>query len=138
MRKSLVGVLLAVLLSGSAVLVLPALSQGRSSPKPTARPAAVRRACLGYKLRTWLNNDGMTATYRYSPVFRGGWPPRPWTSASVWYNGTHSVWYYDQPGRHVDAFPWRGWRVTKLVLKVSSGELALGGKVYRCRNHRYR
>ena len=138
MRKAPAGVLVAVLLSGTMVLALPSLTRARSSPAVTVRSSAVNRACLGWRLRAWPNSDGMTATYRFSPVFRGAWPPQAWTSASVWYNGTNSVYSYGQPGQHVDVFPWMGWRITGLVLKVSSGELALGGKVYRCPNRRYR
>ena len=138
MGKTRVAFLVALVLFGATVAALPTLTQARSSSTPTAQPAAAPY-CLGWRVRSWMNSDGMTATYRFSPVFRGGrWPPRPWTSASVWYNHTNSVYYYDQRGRHVDVLPFASWRITGLVLKVSSGEPVLGGKLYRCPNRRYR
>ena len=137
--RSVWAVLVACVIGLAALL--PPLSRSTAAASTQAgqvRAAAAKRACVGWRLQAWMNQDGMTATYRFTPVFRGGWPPRPWTSAAVWFNGNRSPWPFGQPGRHVDVFAWYSWRITALVLKVSSGELALGGKVYRCPNHRYR
>ncbi|MDQ1245822.1 MAG: hypothetical protein QG597_189 [Actinomycetota bacterium] len=100
--------------------------------------AKTSRACIGMRYKRFANSDRLTVTTRLYPVFRGGNPPGPYTSASVWYNNTRSPYNYGQPGMYVDLFHVPAWRITGLIVKVSSSELVYGGKVYACPNKFYR
>jgi hypothetical protein len=125
--------LTAFVMNGSA-----ARADAISPPMSTIQAAKAKRACVGLRLTRFPNSDRLTLTTRLTPVFRGGNPPNPYTSASVWFNNTKSPYNYGQPGRYVDIFHAPHWKITGLIVKVSSSELVYGGAIYRCPNTFYR
>jgi hypothetical protein len=105
----------------------PAYSSSSEYSSSTEYLSAERK-CVDIN-REVLDNGGMTITYRYTPVFEGGWPPDPYISAVVQVNGlAGSTDNFSQPGRYVDVSESRGWLITGLRVTVSSSEAALGAR----------